>query len=88
MCEVWIALFTGLQKDTRSWCQIGTWKPLKNDTKIALSHSGKEVTEFCSVTNVLTLTPIAKMELDPLERFCPVSTMCICIKKSPYFFDL
>ena len=60
--------------------------PFENDIKIALRHSGKEVTEFCSAANVPTLMPIVKMKFDPLERFCPVSKMCICIKKLRDFF--
>ena len=64
---VWIRLFTRLQKHTRSWCQIGTWKPLDGDTRIALGRSEKEVVVFCSAANVPTLTLIAKMELDDLE---------------------
>ena len=80
MYEVWIALFTGAQKGTRSWCQIGTWKPLEGDTRIALGHSGKKVAEFCSAVNVPTLTPIAKMELDDLEIFCLVRKMHIYVK--------
>ena len=72
VAEVWIRLFTRLQKHTRSWCQIGTYKPLDGDTRVALRHSEKEVAECCSAGNVPTLVPPAKMELDLLERFCAV----------------
>ena len=88
VAEVWIRLFARLQKDTRSWCQIGTWKPLKSDTKFALRHSGKKVAEFCSAANAPTLMLIAKPKLDPLGTFCLVRKIYICVKKSPYFFDL
>ena len=64
--EVWIGLFLGLQKYTRSWCHSGTWKPLEGDTRIALRHSEKEVEEFCSAANVPTLVLIAKMKRDLL----------------------
>ena len=88
VAEVWIRLFARLQKDTRSWCQIGTWKPLDGDTRIALRHSEKEVAECCSAANVPTLALIAKMELDDLERFCLVCEMHIYIKKSTDFCKL
>ena len=88
VAEVRIRLFTGLQKDTRSWCQIGIWKPLDGDTRIALRHSEKEVAECCSAANVATLAPIAKMELDPLERFYPVRKIYICVKNFTDFFEL
>ena len=85
VAEVWIRLFTRLHKHTRCWCQIGTYKPLDGDTKIALRHSGKEIAECCSVANVGTLTLITKMELDPLERFCAIRKMYICMKKCTDF---
>ena len=88
VAEVWIRIFTRLQKDTRSWCQIGTWKPLDGDTKIALRHSEKEVAEWCSAANVVTLVLITKMELDPLERFYPGRKIYIYIKNFTYFFEL
>ena len=88
VAEVWITLFMRFQKCTRSWCQIGTYKPLDGDTKIALRHSEKEVAECCSVVNVGTLVLIAKMELNLWERFCLVRKMYIYMKIFTDFFGL
>ena len=71
VAEVWIGLFMGLQKNTRSWCQIGTWKPLDGDTRSALGRSEKEVVVFCSAANVPTLMPVAKIEPDPFRVVMP-----------------